>query len=209
MSNDLRQRLRALLAGPLPGEAAHRDAWPLELPARRLEDPEPLRAAAVLLAIVESEGGFRVPLIERPTSMPHHAGQIGLPGGRLCDGESPRACALRESQEEIGLEPDGVEILGALTPVPIPVSGFRVEVFVGWVDRPPRWRIDAREVQRILEADLDALARDGINARLERRMVDGTVREVPAYRTNGVLVWGATALMLSEMLQIWRRLRSD
>lgn len=216
----LRSRLRERLQLPLPGAAAYADVWPDRLPARHLEGPETgMREAAVLLGLIpvgnserqsasDSPSRLVLPLIERPANMLHHPGQIALPGGRLRAGESALQCALREAQEEIGLPPDSVEPLGRLTPVPVPVSGHRVEVIVGWIeDAPSDWRIDPREVVRVIEADPDELARVGAAATTPRRLIDGTVQQVPAYRAGDVLVWGATALMLSEFLRIWRSVR--
>jgi 8-oxo-dGTP pyrophosphatase MutT (NUDIX family) len=180
----------------------------VELPARRREGPaQGLREAAVLLAIVPVGSRYSIPLIERPASMLHHPGQIALPGGRFLAGETALECALREAHEEIGLSPDALEVLGRLTPVPVPVSGHLVEVIVGWIEGRPRWRIDPREVIRVIEADPDDLAAAGPVAQMERLMIDGGMRRVPAYRAGDALVWGATALMLAEFLQVWRSVR--
>lgn len=204
----LRSRLRDRLQLPLPGAAAHADVWPAHLPARHLEGPDTgLREASVLLGLIPFESRFVLPLIERPASMPHHPGQIALPGGRLRDGESSLECALREAHEEIGLPPESVEALGRLTPVSVPVSGHRVEVIVGWIEEAPAWRLDPREVIRVIEADPDELAREGPSAKMERLLIDGKVEPVPAYRAGDALIWGATALMLAEFLRVWRSVR--
>jgi len=150
---------------------------------------------------------FVLPLIERPATMIHHPGQIALPGGRLRVGETVLECALREAREEIGLSPASVDVLGRLTPVSVPVSGHRVEVIVGWIEHLPEWKLDPREVNRLILSDPDELAREGASARIERRLIDGRVQPVPAYRAGDALVWGATALMLAEFLRVWRSVR--
>lgn len=203
----LRTTLRRLLGEPLPGRAAHREIWDRVLPARPLDSERPrARRAAVLLALVPGEQ-IHVPLIRRPGTMEHHAGQIALPGGELHPGEDPVAAALREAHEEIGLPPDAVEILGKLTPFPISVSNFVVEPIVGWVHTAPRWNPDPVEVQELLFADVDELLRVGPSELIERER-GGMLLQVPAFPVGDARVWGATAFVLSELLYIWRRVRA-
>lgn len=227
----------AALRGPLPGRTAHLQAWPAELPDRGLEiASEELRPAAVLLGLLfqqergqeeqgqgerrpeergndergqEERGRFRIPLIRRPPTMAQHAGQIAFPGGTLEDAETPRECALRETFEEIGLAAGEVEILGRLSPVVIPVTGFRVETFVGSIAGTPAWSLKEEEVAELLFADPDELAAKGPSARIERKLRDGRVWSIPAFPVGEVRVWGATALMLAEFLWVWRSLPAE
>jgi 8-oxo-dGTP pyrophosphatase MutT (NUDIX family) len=155
----------------------------------------------VLLAIVESAEGFWIPFVERPQTMPQHPGQIGLPGGGQEDGESVEACALREAEEEIGLLPERVEVLGRLSPVTIGVSRFRVEVLVGGVRGPLDLAPRNREVNRLLRGDPE-LWQSGPSAEYVRERQNQTFR-APAYAIDDALIWGATALMLAEFLWIW------
>jgi 8-oxo-dGTP pyrophosphatase MutT (NUDIX family) len=201
-------KLRAALAGPLPGPQAHQQALP---PGYRREAPVaglPITDAAVLLALRfdSPDGRIFFPLILRPDSMEHHAGQIALPGGAIDEGETPVDCALREAEEEIGLDPGRVEVLGRLTPFVIPISGYRVDPFVGIVRGSLSYRPREAEVLRILAADPDRLAREGPHLRLALERA-GTVVPFPAYDVDGELVWGATALILAEFLAIWREVR--
>lgn len=200
-------RLRTALDGPLPGAEAHRDAWPETLPARRLvaTDGEPLREAAILIALFfeAPTGRWLFPLIRRTPHMRHHARQIGFPGGARGHGESPEQCALRESNEEIGLDPQQVQILGRLSRVEIPVSGFAVDPVVAWLPEPPdRWRPQVGEVDALLLADLDALVARGPSARYVRDR-DGERLDVPAFEVGGAKVWGASALIIAELRRIW------
>jgi hypothetical protein len=96
-----------------------------------------------------------------------------------------------------------VEVLGALTPITIPVSRYRVEAFVGWVEGTPVFVPQESEVLRILLADPDTLSREGPRAFVERT-TNGSPARFPAYEVDGEKVWGATALILSEFIQIWR-----
>jgi ADP-ribose pyrophosphatase YjhB (NUDIX family) len=207
-ADEVRLSLATALGGPLPGEAAHRAALPAGY-VRPIQGIEPVRAAAVLLAIGPGvdPGAFQFPLIERPDTMPHHAGQIALPGGEIEPGEEVVACALREAWEEIGIAAQNVEVLGSLSPIEIPVSGYRVSSIVGWLGEPATYRPQAGEVLRILRADPDGLAREGPTAR-RVRVRDGQSWDFPAYEVEGCVVWGATALILSEFLEVWRQVRS-
>ena len=201
--------LRTALAGPLPGAAAHRIAWPDHLPRRDpLVDESGFRPAAVLLLLVPRVDGVWIPLVERPSSMADHPGQIACPGGRIESGETGAAAALRELEEELGVPADQVELLGELTTLWIPVSGFRVQPFVGWADKEPEWMPDSREVGRLLFAPVEELAQRGPTGHYRRRR-DGLDFVAPAYEIPGGAVWGATALLLAEFGEIWKTLDLD
>jgi 8-oxo-dGTP pyrophosphatase MutT (NUDIX family) len=172
------------------------------------EDPAALSSALH----PQGAGSYRIPLIRRPASMRHHAGQISLPGGECGAGETTLDCALREASEEIGLSPSEVEVLGNLTDVFVPVSRYRIQPVVGWVRHLPPWQPQVSEVEEILVADPDRLLAEGPRGRLQRER-DGIAMTVPAFvvpDSSGAeaLVWGATAMILGEFLQIWRKVRS-
>ena len=201
-------RLRDLLAGPLPGNTAHRTALPANYGPRALPPGAKVSRAAVLLALHPDRSGQRIifPLVRRPESMLRHAGQVGLPGGERGEGEDASACAKREAWEEIGIDPASVEELGRLTPIVIPVSLYQVETIVGWLARTPTLRAQEAEVLRIIHGDPDRLAEEGPTCWVERER-EGEILRFPAYRIQGETVWGATALILAEFLTVWRHVR--
>jgi 8-oxo-dGTP pyrophosphatase MutT (NUDIX family) len=128
-----------------------------------------------------------------------HGGQVSLPGGVVEPGESFEQAARRETHEEIALPPGTGRVLGALTPIDIPVSGFRLHPIVAAADaRPPMHPSDA-EVARILEVGIDELG-DPANFLTHQRVRDGRALSVPGFHVQGHEVWGATAMVLAEFL---------
>ena len=168
-------------------------AWP--------EDGATLRPAAALLLIYPHDGGWRVPLTVRGSGLRHHTGQVSLPGGRLDHpGEGVEQAALREAQEEIGVAPDIVEILGRLTPVPIAVSGHLLHPVVGVAEERPAFSIAAPEVERLIEFPLARLMEpDAVGSEQRvRPLPPHVVQTVPYFDADGARIWGATAMVLAE-----------
>lgn len=130
---------------------------------------------------------------ERRHDLRRHAGEISFPGGRQDPGESLQQTALREAHEEIGLDPAGVEILGALEPISTVVTSFRVLPFVGLVSAGLEHTLQPTEVERILEFSLAELRQAYRMRRLIRR---GVPFRTPTYAIGEHLIWGATARML-------------
>jgi 8-oxo-dGTP pyrophosphatase MutT (NUDIX family) len=203
---DVISRLETGLQGTLPGEAAQsllaprpRRQWPPGIHPSRIRD------AAGLLAVFPRSGVAHILLTVRADRL-RHGGQVSLPGGVVDDGETFQEAALREAEEEVGLAPETVRILGALTPLDIPVSGFRLHPIVGALPTKPELRASDGEVARILEIDLDHLFEASTVVETERTR-DGRILQIPAFRVDGEEVWGATAMVLAEFLTVlgWTR----
>ncbi len=130
-----------------------------------------------------------------------HGGQVSLPGGVVDPGETFDQAALREAHEEVALSSNDVRVLGALTPLDIPVSGFRLHPIVAVHPTRPQLTPSDGEVARIVEvAVADLLNADNLVS--TRRERDGVVYSVPAFRAAGVEIWGATAMVLAEFLAL-------
>jgi 8-oxo-dGTP pyrophosphatase MutT (NUDIX family) len=197
--------LRKALSGTLPGVRAQSLMTPRPLRANWVKDlehlPSGIRDAAVLLLTYPRAETACLTLTRRTGTVESHRMQISFPGGALEAGETIEEGALREAQEEIGLAPERVEILGRLTPLHVPVSRFLVHPVVGTVTALPRLRKDPAEVAAILEAPVERLMKPETVTWLWKDHPRGE-RLVPYFRLERDLVWGATAMILSELLHI-------
>ncbi len=156
----------------------------------------------MLVLLYPREGQLYLPLIRRTEYNGAHSGQISLPGGRKEAGDpDPVATALREAQEEIGVDPAAVTVLGELTPLYIWASHFQVQPVVGWTPQRPHFCLDPQEVAGLLEVSLEEL-RDPSNREEEEWELRGRRVRVPFFRIQGQVVWGATAMILSELLAL-------
>ena len=193
-------RLQSGLAGPLPGAAAH--AWMASRPRRGWPpdfNPARIRHAAGLLLVFPFADLAHVVLTLRSDTLGRHGGQVSLPGGVAEAGETFEQAALREAHEEVSLDPAAVRIAGALTPLDIPVSGFRLHPILATMEGRPHLAPADGEVARILEVDLDELFERSHQVTVTRER-DGHTLNVPAFRIAGTEIWGATAMVLAEFL---------
>jgi 8-oxo-dGTP pyrophosphatase MutT (NUDIX family) len=142
-----------------------------------------------------------MPLTVRHSSLPHHPGQISLPGGRIDLDETAEHAALREAQEEIGVHPDRVRVAGALSTLWVMVSNHVVQPFVGVTDRRPDFVLAAREVEALVEMPVQHLL-DEARVGFELRVRDGLDVEVPYFDVDGQRIWGATGMVLGELREI-------
>ena len=153
--------------------------------------------AAVLVPLYRDP--WKTILTERRSDLRRHAGEISFPGGRQDHpAEDLRSTALREAEEEIGLDPAGVELVGALPPVGTFVTGYRVFPFVGIVEPGQTWRPQASEVAQVLEFTLEDLL---AGHEMQRLLGKGVPIKTPTYTVDGHLVWGATARILQSLLE--------
>jgi 8-oxo-dGTP pyrophosphatase MutT (NUDIX family) len=167
---------------------------PLERPG---DQPGVARNAGVLILLYPHNGALTFALTRRTESVATHKGQISLPGGAQEPGETLNQSALRETCEEIGVCLDETCLVGALTHLYLGVSDFDVYPFVGCVPERPDFRPDPVEVAGMLEFPLPLLIDDSIKE-TERWTLHGIEMGVPFYRLDGQVVWGATAIILSE-----------
>jgi 8-oxo-dGTP pyrophosphatase MutT (NUDIX family) len=196
------RQLEDRLRRPLPGAAAHsrlaprpRRQWPAGFDAAHI------RHAAGLLLVFPIADRAHILLTLRAGTLGRHGGQVSLPGGVVERGESVEQAALREAQEEVALPIETARVLGLLTPMDIPVSGFCLHPVVAVTSARPPLRAADGEVAAILEVAIADLLDPGRLVMTERDR-DGHRIVVPAFQMDGFEIWGATAMVLAEFLTL-------
>ena len=200
------EKLRAAFLRPLPGlDAQLRMAPAPRLGWDPLKFPEGAKDGAALLLVYPHNDTLHVALTVRGSGLRNHTGQVSLPGGRVDEGETIEQAAIREANEEIGVDPSFVELLGRLTPLHIPVSGYLLHPVVGFTSMRPAFQRAEWEVARIIEAPVSLLSDPSVVKReIRTRIVKGQAIDVdvPYFDIDGEKVWGATAMVLAEFCAI-------
>jgi len=167
---------------------------------RRVVEKDGLVPAAVLLGITDPD--LRILFVKRSDRVAHHKGQISFPGGIVETWDGSRLeTALREAQEEIGLPPDAVEILGSLDDTETNATQFVITPFVGLVRGSVTYIPDEREIERVLQLPLSGFLNPA-NFRVEQWERGGRLQPVYFYEVEGEVVWGVTARILKEFLDL-------
>ncbi len=192
------------LRRPLPGSEAQ---WKMAHLTRQMyrEAPPTARNAGVLATFFPRNGEWHIVLIERPANdKDRHGGQISFPGGKHEPGdESLLQTALREAEEEVGIGRESVRVLGYLTKLYIPVSNFMVHPFVGVLEEEPEFRLQASEVKTLLTAPFAHFQNpDNFRTTDIRVTPHISLKSVPCFDLHGRVLWGATAMILSELLEV-------
>lgn len=202
------KHLSDALKQPLPGKVGQLSMAPLPVDEERFAMMEPpnARKGAVLLLLYPGAEGCMVPFIKRSIYEGIHAGQISLPGGKWESSDaSLEYTAQRETEEEIGVQIESIKILGRLSRLYIPPSNYLVEPFVGYVESKPEFSPDPREVDRVVTCSFAHLIH-----RSTRKRKDIIVRKdhhlsAPYFDIDNEVVWGATAMILGELLHLWEQ----
>jgi 8-oxo-dGTP pyrophosphatase MutT (NUDIX family) len=162
--------------------------------------------SSVLILIFPHHGEIHTCLIRRPTGMRNHGGQIAFPGGKFEPSDRYLSeTAKRESFEEVGINPDAFEIIGALSPVYVQVSNYKINPFIGWCNEYPEFKIDNREVDQILILPIAKLVHPQTIQSQSVHTTLGTF-DVPGFLVESTFIWGATAMIISEFSQLFRLL---
>lgn len=197
--------LEKKLTGELPGEKAHSlmkprlsDGLPL-----RLKNSKPPKEGGVLLLLYNVEGKAHFPLIQRPEYEGIHGGQMALPGGRYEEEDGDLVMtALRETREEIGVPEEKIRVIGSLSTFFVAASNYIVKPVIGMIDEKPDFVPDPREVSGIITPNIDQLIDPRLKKEKELTVRKGYTLLSPYFDLGNKIVWGATAMMLSELVMI-------
>ena len=154
------------------------------------------RKSAVLIPIIKDQNGNYSLIFEKRVERPmRHSGEISFPGGVLENDETPIETALRETQEEIGIDPREIEVLGYLKPTKTKSSGFLIIPVVGYIKNEPTIKVNPDEVEKVLVIPIVELIKK------KKKMILG-----PYYKIGETVIWGATARILTDFLEIWKNI---
>ncbi len=201
---ELRQKLDLRLKKQLPGAEAHDvlRAIPVGATIPRFEHKLPPRPGSVLILLYDNGGTICFPLIKRPVYLGAHSGQVSLPGGKAEGEENTIDTALREAEEEVGINRNDVEVVGLLSKFFVIPSNYLVTPVVAIARHTPAFNPDPKEVDRILYGSIDQLI-DISAIRKKEILAAGQFRMMaPHFEIENEVVWGATAMMLNEFRMV-------
>ena len=195
--------LRTALARPLPGLSVQMGMAPVPRPGsdRIVDATLNCRRAGVLALLYPRDGELCLVLTRRTDAVDTHRGQISLPGGSMDPGEDAASAALREAWEELAVDTGPLDVLGELSPLYIPPSGFCIYPVVAYAAERPNFVPNPGEVAEVLEVSLAHLLDPGTRGE-ETWPIRGADVRVPFYRVGHHKVWGATAMVLCELLAL-------
>ena len=178
-------------------------------PITRLEELKKMaqkanpRKSAVLILFYPYKEKLMLVLMKRPIDNTVHSGQVSFPGGKLeKDDKTLADTALREANEEMGIRPEKVELLGNLSKLYIPPSNFEVHSYVGFTNERPDFIANKDEVDKIIETEVDVLLHPHTFTNKDIQHRTGKLVNVPCYYIDGNTIWGATAMIISELTMV-------
>ena len=181
-------------------------------PITRLEEMKKLaekanpRLSAVLILFYPLGGKIKIAMMKRPVDNTVHSGQVSFPGGKYEEQDTDlKATALREAWEELGIPQKEVDVIGNLTKLFIPPSNFEVHPWIGFMQNQPEFKLSIDEVDLLIEADLETLLQPETFTNKDISHRTGKLVNVPCFYLDDQIIWGATAMILSELVFIINR----
>lgn len=206
MYSSILKYLEEALQRELPGLEAHAKMLP---PGRRLKTMEDelasVKQSSILLLLFPEGEQIYTCLTKRPPTMTFHPGQISFPGGKVEKEDlSAEMTALREAREEIGIDTSNIRMLGKLTDLYVEVSKFSIQPFLAWADKKPEFRLNVGEVEDLILFPLSDFVSNENISETELDTITGPLR-INYYPFNDEIIWGATAMILSELIEILKK----
>ena len=198
-------RLKEQLQKPLPGIDAQIKMAPKPVNPRRFKEDfeDPARPSAVMILLYPHQSEIHLPLMKRPQYPGVHSGQISFPGGKPESTDRDLIhTALRETEEEIGVGANRIEVIGELTDLFVIASNFRIKPIVGLANEKPEFIPDPHEVDGVLNVSLSHLYNIENQGVETMKFKNNITIESPYFNVQGNVVWGATAMILSELLEV-------
>ena len=200
------ERLQHTITNQLPGEKAHLPLSPLHRPVTSevIQNLKEYKESAVSVVIYETDNQFKCILIQRTEYEGKHSGQISFPGGKKDKEDSDlKQTAIRECFEEVGVAIHESHLIGKLSSVYIPVSGFLVEPYVFFYPEQPSFQTQIREVASVFTIALNDLLDESIIGEMKITTENELVKmKVPCFNIENKQIWGATALILNELREV-------
>ena len=208
MERDI-EKLESLLNAELPGLAAQLKMAPQfrkeELRNYKLEGKG--KKSAVLILFNPFAEDLSIILTKRSAHLKHHRGQVSFPGGRVDKADKDDiSTALRETHEEIGINPEDIKVLGRLSRLIIPPTNFDVCPIVGILTKSPSYLLSLDEVESVVEVPIvQLLDKQNTKQKLFTTSSSGNHRKAPYYDVMGLEIWGATAMIISELVEVLKK----
>jgi 8-oxo-dGTP pyrophosphatase MutT (NUDIX family) len=201
---DLKDFLAARLAQQLPGDNAHQQMMAQPIGQRfKMEYEKPPRKGAVMIVLYPDAGKIYFPLMQRPPYQGIHGGQVSLPGGKMEDSDDSLVeTAIRETFEEIGVKISDNNVIGSLSDLNVTASNFIVKPVISVLDKKPDFVKDPREVEAIFKAEVQHLIHPQTLQEKELTVAQTVRLKAPFFDIEERVVWGATAMILSEFVEI-------
>jgi hypothetical protein len=204
--NEIVEKVRQLLKEPLPG--IHGQALmapqPIDFKRFSIDVPKTAKSGAVLFLMYPFENQCMIPFIKRPFYSGVHSAQVSFPGGKRDQSDIDLSfTAIRETEEEIGVLKEDIQVLGRLSDLYIPPSNFLVTPYIGFIKTTPILKPDPFEVERVISCSFSNLLDPSIRKSKNIEIINEKL-ETPYFEIDKEEVWGATAMILSEFIYLWR-----
>lgn len=209
MNKDQIHQLQERLSQGLPGWRAQSILSPVRGERYRNPASDALHAGVNILLHPNEKDALEIFFIKRPSNNPldKHGGQISFPGGKREEGDKDLIdTALRETMEEIGVPVSEMNVLGQLSPLYVFVSNFLVQPIVSYIDYRPELKIQESEVNYVINESVQILQDDSAIGRTDYKVRDFIIKDMPHYKLQNDILWGATAMITAEFLQLVREL---